>query len=97
MNTINIDLTEDTLQAIKEVVKDEIAEAINAFGVAQRQSVRFLSSSKAAQLLEISKPTLNRFRRDGFVAGKRVGNTFYYSEAEIEAATHLGLKYKRKV
>lgn len=89
-------LSEEDKLFFSNLLAEKLTEAINSFGIYQRESLNFKSTAETCKALSISRPTLRRLRKDGFINGELVGGAYYFSEDEIRRAMSLGLKYKRK-
>lgn len=67
---------------IQEKEKEEIAD-------------RLTSPSETCRLFKISKPTLNKWTRNGWLKDHRIGNRVYYKYSEIMSSLQTLKKYKK--
>jgi hypothetical protein len=74
-DTLNLsfNFSEEDLQTLREIIQEELTEAIHSFGTQQRQSTNFKSTKEACEALSISRPTLTKYRKLGMIEGNKVG------------------------
>ena len=90
--TLSYNFSEDDLLAIRAIVKDVIEEAVGEFGTKQRQSANFKSTKDACEALNITRPTLDKYRKQGRIIGSKVGGKWFYSEHEIKVFIDGGIR-----
>ena len=95
-NQVNLsfNFSEEDKQTIREIIQEELHEAIHSFGTKQRQSTNFKSTKEACEALNITRPTLTKYRKQGRKDGKKVGGKYFYSEHEIESLVGIDIKWK---
>lgn len=85
--TISFQCTPDELfELIKNAVRTVNAEGKEQARVNTPKVDDVLSPKEVCKLLQISAPTLIRYRKEGKIKGKRVGGKVFYKMSEVERA-----------
>jgi len=96
MQEIRIEKTtdEDFLTAIRQMIREELSEALPK----KEKELRKYTRKETAEALHVSLVTLDSYTTQGLIEGERFGSRILYSRENIEKALQKleGRKWKRK-
>ena len=73
-----------TVGQLREVIKSFIDEAIKSVvSVKENDIDSLLTTEEACEYLRISRPTIHRWKREGFIPHIRIGNNIRYRESDL--------------
>lgn len=105
MELLNVLFKESLKSLLKDELKDIVKEAIREMNSESKNSVQFsiadtelLDRKQAAQILNISLPTLDLYSKEGVINARRIGKKILYRKDELlSAGKKVSLnKYKRQ-
>ncbi len=91
-----ISLIELTPEELVDQTADKVFARIKEH-LAQRETKEtYLTRQEAANLLQLSLPTLDGYCKRGFLPSYRIGKTIRFKESEIKQIVNGGLRYNLK-
>jgi len=91
-------LSEITTDELRDMISQSITVALkNQNGQKKQTEEKLLSRREAAELLDVSLPTLGEYTKTGKVKGYRLGGKIKYKQSELLDAMNAiePLKYRR--
>ena len=85
---------DELISMIREVFKEELNGYLKQLGK-DSDSNKLLSRKEVAELLRISLPTLNNYKKSGILKCHRIGNRVLFKKGEVMEALKLPIKYRR--
>ena len=85
---------DELISMIREAFKEELNEYLKQLGK-ESDSNKLLSRKEVAELLRISLPTLNNYKKSGILKCHRIASRVLFMKGEVLEALQLPIKYRR--
>lgn len=76
---------------------DKVLERIKNVIPQPKSEDELLTCKQAAELLQVSLPTLHEYSKSGIIPSYRLGRNVRYKKLELEDIINQGLRFKSKV
>ena len=80
-----------TLEDLTELFKSVIQKYANEKDSSKEEDPHLLSVEESTKILNVSKPTLWRWAKDGYIKPTKIGKRVYYPKSEIEKIIKNGV------
>lgn len=78
--SVNINLSVEDLQSL---IQQTVEETISALRESGNKDIVWLSADQVCQRLGITRTTLWRWNREGYLSGTKFGNRIRYAESDV--------------